>query len=266
MCDHSGLIAGQKAFTYIGLLLLIVLMGTALASIGVVWQTAVVREKERELMFIGIQFKNALEAYNRRHGGSKKALPRELAELVDDPTQPSVTRYLRRIYPDPFTGEPDWILMRDGEGRIRGVQSAAQGEPVKRSRFPRVFSKFEHARSYADWQFVVEIVEQPKPGEVAGATGIAAAGQPGSQVSGEAGSTATGAIQAGNPASAGSPRKNKRRLYDCTQINQIDVQACEDTREPFGDVAANDCLASAVQRVRQCELEVPMRQLNIRRP
>ena len=47
----------HTGFTYIGLLLLIAFMGISLAATGVVWSKVQQRQKERQLLFSGNQFR-----------------------------------------------------------------------------------------------------------------------------------------------------------------------------------------------------------------
>ena len=50
-------------FTYIGLLILVAIMGVTLAMIGTFWHTDQQRAREQQLLFIGKQFSNAIYAY-----------------------------------------------------------------------------------------------------------------------------------------------------------------------------------------------------------
>jgi type II secretory pathway pseudopilin PulG len=110
----------QSGMTYIGLLLVIVLMGIATAALTPVWSTTVQREKEEELLFRLGEFRRAIAGYRQDHG----RYPRKLEDLLEDKTQFQVRRYLRRIYPDPMTGEADWKLefLVDKSGVIAGIR------------------------------------------------------------------------------------------------------------------------------------------------
>jgi len=50
-------------FTYIGLLIAVVIMGIALSAVGVVWRTQGQREREQQLLFIGRDFEHAIASY-----------------------------------------------------------------------------------------------------------------------------------------------------------------------------------------------------------
>lgn len=110
----------QAGVTYIGLLLAIVLIGIATAALTPMWSTMVRREKEAELLFRLGEFRRGIVAYRRDHG----RYPERLKDLLEDKTQLQVRRYLRRIYPDPMTGEADWKLefIVDKAGVISGIR------------------------------------------------------------------------------------------------------------------------------------------------
>jgi type II secretory pathway pseudopilin PulG len=109
------------------------------------------REREAELLFVGDQYRRAIERY---HAESPKAAeyPQSLEALVNDSRWPEARRPLRRLYPDPMTGRLDWGLERH-DGRIVGIFSRATGEPLKRAGFPAIYRNFKDARSYAAWVF-----------------------------------------------------------------------------------------------------------------
>jgi len=50
-------------FTYIGLLIVVAIMGVTLAAIGTFWHIAQQRAKEQQLLFIGNQFSRAISFY-----------------------------------------------------------------------------------------------------------------------------------------------------------------------------------------------------------
>jgi type II secretory pathway pseudopilin PulG len=70
----------SKGFTYLGLLIAVALMGIGLALIGDVWSTTVKRERERELLFVGAQFRQAIRRYYDGSPGVKQ-YPRKLEDL-----------------------------------------------------------------------------------------------------------------------------------------------------------------------------------------
>ena len=67
-----------RGFTLLGLLFLVAGLGVATAAIGVAWQMAGQREKERELLFVGQEFRQALESYRSMGAGGGRRLPDSL--------------------------------------------------------------------------------------------------------------------------------------------------------------------------------------------
>lgn len=148
--------AGREAgFTYLGVLFLVVLIGAALAGSGPLWSLASQRAKERELLWVGNQYARALRSYYRSSVGIAQ-YPERLEDLLEDPRLPSVRRHLRRLYPDPVSNSLDWGLLRSVDGRITGVYSRSERQPLKVSGFAPPWQEFAGARRYADWQFVAE--------------------------------------------------------------------------------------------------------------
>ncbi|HWH46272.1 MAG TPA: type II secretion system protein [Burkholderiales bacterium] len=145
--------ASHCGFTYIGLLLFIALMGIALAGTGVIWHTEVRREKERELLFVGDQYRRAIGLYYERSPGVKQ-FPKAIEDVLLDRRYPNTQRYLRRLYADPVGGTSEWGWVRGPEGGIMGVHSLSEGEPLKRAGFPLKYEVFEGKARYSDWQFL----------------------------------------------------------------------------------------------------------------
>jgi type II secretory pathway pseudopilin PulG len=144
-------------FTYIGLLLLIALMGTAVAGAAIVHHQQAQREKEKELLFVGEQFRRAIGQYYEGSPGGDKRFPATLEDLLSDSRYPSTKRYLRRIYFDPMTASREWGLIRGPGDRIIGVHSLSQSKPVKVSGFAERYADFASVESLSDWKFVYTV-------------------------------------------------------------------------------------------------------------
>lgn len=149
----------DAGFTYIGLMILVTIMGVVLAATGAVWHTAQKQERERELLFIGDQFRRALNLYYLHSLGNARRYPLSLEELLKDPRYPGTQRYLRRIYADPVTGSTKWGLIKGPGGEIFGVYSQSQDEPLKKANFSLADRNFEGRTRYSDWVFM------PAPGQ-----------------------------------------------------------------------------------------------------
>lgn len=144
----------ESGFTYLGVLFLVAFIGAALAAMGIVWHTAQMREKERELLYVGNQIRTAIKLYYSNTPGSVKQYPRELSDLVLDPRYPDVRRYLRKIYYDPITGTKEWGIMKNPSGGITGVYSLSDAQPIKTANFGTTNPGFEDKKKYSEWQFV----------------------------------------------------------------------------------------------------------------
>lgn len=142
----------SRGFTYLMVLFVVALMGVGLALTGDVWYTSVKREKEAELLFIGDQYRLAIERYYL--SGPQRQYPRSLSDLLKDPRRPGAERYLRRLYPDPIRGTSEWGLVKAPDGGILGVHSLSDEPPVKVANFPPRDASFEGKTKYSEWKFV----------------------------------------------------------------------------------------------------------------
>ena len=122
--------------------------------------------KERELLFVGEQFRQAIALYYWRTPGGAHQYPKSLEALLEDKRWPVTQRYLRKIYRDPITGMNEWgVIEAPGGAGIMGVYSKSEEVPIKTAGFPARWTAFEEARNYADWKFVFspETPQQQKP-------------------------------------------------------------------------------------------------------
>jgi len=115
--------------------------------------TTMQREREADLLFAGEEIVRAIRAYHLAGPPTARLLPASLDDLIADRRSGPTRTHLRRLYVDPFTGRPDWELIRLGD-RIIGVHSRARVEPMKRTGFPAGLANFERAKTVADWRFI----------------------------------------------------------------------------------------------------------------
>lgn len=146
----------SRGFTYLGLMIIIAIIGIASAAtlrIGSVLQR---QEAEEELLAIGSEFRNALVSYANATPAGQSRSPHFLEDLLKDPRYPSPRRHLRRLYADPMTGKGEWgtVISRDGAG-IVGIHSLSTATPLKIGNFEAEFQEFEGKTSYAEWVFAV---------------------------------------------------------------------------------------------------------------
>jgi type II secretory pathway pseudopilin PulG len=116
LAPPAGRCRWQRGFTYLGLLFFVAITAAALAALGQSWSTAAQREKERELEFRGSEIARAIASYQKASGGQAPGQgqsPQSLNDLLADTRGPKTLYHLRRLYADPFTGKPDWVLVPD---------------------------------------------------------------------------------------------------------------------------------------------------------
>jgi type II secretory pathway pseudopilin PulG len=145
----------ETGFTLLVVLFLIAGFGVALAALGTLWQTHAQREKEAELLFIGDQYRQAIEHYYQLTPGTAKHYPSSFDALLRDTRFPTTVRHLRRLYRDPITGSEEWGLEKNTGGEITGVHSLSDKEPRKKAGFPPAYANFEGKLKYSDWVFNV---------------------------------------------------------------------------------------------------------------
>lgn len=183
----------EKGFIYLWALFAVTVAGFMMAGTGQVWQTVGQREKEKELLFIGDQFRKAIMSYYNSPLTAAQEYPESLEQLLEDKRGPVPLRHLRKIYIDPMTLTDEWGLVEEeppqqaqGQNRsqnrgqnsalnnannnamnntlggssastrkvVVGIYSLSNKEPRKKENFPEHFAKFTEAETYQDWQFV----------------------------------------------------------------------------------------------------------------
>ncbi|HEY5897453.1 MAG TPA: type II secretion system protein [Burkholderiales bacterium] len=143
----------QRGFTYLALMIIIAVMGAGLAAIGEIYSHSAQREKERELLFIGHQFRDAIASYYNKSPGAK-AYPKTLEDLIEDKRFPMPQHHLRKLYIDPMTGAAQWGLVEaPGGAGIMGVHSTSEARPIKTASFSAADLGFDEADQYTKWRF-----------------------------------------------------------------------------------------------------------------
>jgi type II secretory pathway pseudopilin PulG len=140
-------------FVLLGLLIVLVLGGIGLMAAVDMWTLQRQREREAQLLFVGDQYRLAIQRYYyAAPPGSARTLPPSLQDLLEDQRYPHAVRHLRRLYPDPITGQPKWGELRVGE-RIAGVFSLSEAQPIKQAGFAFVYRHFADSTRYQQWVF-----------------------------------------------------------------------------------------------------------------
>ena len=114
----------DAGFTYLGVLLAIALIGVGLTGAAEIWSKTAARERLARMDAIGAEYVAAIGAYRQGTPGIVvNSFPRSFGSLVQDPRFLTVRRYLRREYPNPFTGRVDWEVVQAPDGGILGIRS-----------------------------------------------------------------------------------------------------------------------------------------------
>jgi len=182
----------QRGFTYLTVLFIVAILMGGLALVGEVWDTWAKREREADLLFVGNQYRKAIQLYVLK---GQAQYPRTLDDLLKDPRQPSTQRYLRKLYPDPMTGKNEWGFVKGPDGGIGGVYSLSEDKPLKVAGFKLRDASLEGAQKYSDWKFTYS----PAPPPASAQSGGTQSG--GTQSGGtQSGGTQSGGTQSGGPA------------------------------------------------------------------
>ncbi len=150
--NPGRLFRNQRGVTLMVVLVMVVLIGLTAGMAGTSWRSIMQQVKEEELLWRGDQYRKAIESYYGVNHGGIQRYPARLDDLLRDPRFPQPVRHLRRLYPDPFTGE-EWVFIKDPAGGIRGVRSASEDEPFKKAGFPEEYEDFADRMKYSEWEF-----------------------------------------------------------------------------------------------------------------
>lgn len=154
----------NTGFTYIAALFMVVVMGIMLGATGQSIRVIMKREREKELIFRGLQYRDAIARWNRSPGAAMPLL--DIKHLLKDPRSATGERYLRQLYKDPVTGG-EWKTIPnppDPVQGIYGVVSTSDEEPFKQGDFPEVIKNFEGKKKYSEWEFVYKKKPPVAPG------------------------------------------------------------------------------------------------------
>ena len=227
----------QAGFTYVLVLFLVALVGLGLASVATVYSTIAKRERENQLLFVGQQFRDALESYAAQTPTGSVPFPKSLDELLRDPRYPVIKRHLRKLYVDPMTGTTDWGFERNAAGGIVGVFSTARETPL-RQELPHQLGLNSAAASYAEWVF------RPRSEASAPAVGAPPAGPVGAPSGNSVG------LPSGGPTVIVTDPSKVRP--ECADMHKQDTVQCQYVEERFGRGPAGACQSSAQMRLSAC--------------
>jgi type II secretory pathway pseudopilin PulG len=147
----------QRGFAYMALLVFfgvfIAVAGAAMMSGGMLQR----RNAEEQLIFVGGEFRRAIESYYLASASMPPGTPRypeKLDDLLADPRSKELRRHLRQIYPDPLMGHTSWGTVPAPGGGIMGVYSLSPAKAVKLFNFPTEFKYLEGKKTIAEWKFL----------------------------------------------------------------------------------------------------------------
>jgi type II secretory pathway pseudopilin PulG len=164
-----------SGFTYVGLIILVAmigLVGAASLKVNALLERA---EAERQLLDVGAAFADALQSYASATPRGQPQQPPSLQELLRDPRFPNPRRHLRKVFVDPITGKAEWGIMYAAQNAgVIGVYSLSQAKPFKVANFDARFQNFERCDHLSDWKFTLNGQGALPPQAAGGPTGEAA--------------------------------------------------------------------------------------------
>jgi type II secretory pathway pseudopilin PulG len=146
----------QQGFTYLGLIILVTIIGLVAVSslqVGAIVQR---RQAEEELLAIGREYYDALNRYSEATPAGQSPYPGRLEDLLVDPRFPNIRHHLRRLYIDPITGNNEWgvVFGRTASGQgIIGIHSLSDAPTIKRDNFNAPFEYLKDKKIYSEWVF-----------------------------------------------------------------------------------------------------------------
>ena len=143
----------QTGFSYIGVMVTLVIAAIGLQGAAVMWQQQSQRNNEARLLETGEAYRLAIGRYYESTPQPVKQYPVRLEELVEDKRFPVLKRHIRKLYPDPFLAKQGMtLIMKDG--RIIGVRSQSLLAPIRNVGYQAFQEGFQNAKHYSEWQFI----------------------------------------------------------------------------------------------------------------
>ena len=126
----------NNGFGYVGLLIAVAIFGLGAVGAARILASSDRGDREVELLFVGGQFRSAIQAYYES-GPMAGQYPPTLEDLLQDGRVPITRRHLRRIFVDPISGKAEWGTVPSPQGGIMGVFSLSKSTPMKRQNFSK---------------------------------------------------------------------------------------------------------------------------------
>lgn len=193
---------GQRGFTLAAVIVMLTIILVFLAfTIPQMWSDVMKRERDKQTIWVMKQYARGIKGFLE----ARKVYPTKLEDLKEQ----NNPRVLRQLYPNPLSGEMDWVLVpfgtpTPGQGSPNGQPNptggtgvngqpaatpaapAAQGGPFIGVRPPQTGTSFLSLNgedSYESWIYTVAELDQ----DIARGIGQAPAGGPGGPAGGPSG-------------------------------------------------------------------------------
>lgn len=99
--------AGESGFTLAGVIVIMTIMMIFVAyTVPRMWSTVMKRERERQTIFVMQQYAKAIVEFREKN----KTYPTSMQQLKEA-RQPRMIRGVKGEFPDPLTGEVDWLVI-----------------------------------------------------------------------------------------------------------------------------------------------------------
>jgi type II secretory pathway pseudopilin PulG len=155
----------QGGFTYLAVLILVVILTGALATAAVRWTTIDQRARELQLLRDGAAVRAAIGAYYESSPGTVKRYPPNLIALLQDARYLGTRRYLRKVPTDPMKPGAQFVIIRAPDGGVLGVNSSSSKSPFKTDAFSLLDAPLAGAEYYSEWQFIYVPTATIPPGD-----------------------------------------------------------------------------------------------------
>lgn len=149
----------QAGFTYLWLLAAIAVLAIGMSLVGPMWAEQVQRERETELLRVGVAYARAIEHYYRMQPQGSQQLPHSIDDLLLDPRFAVPVRHLREAYTDPLVPGQPMQLVHGAAGELRGVASDSDATPLMKSSWTdgrHSLPAATPATRYRDWIFLAD--------------------------------------------------------------------------------------------------------------
>ena len=147
----------ERGYTLLALIVAIAVMSILMAAAVPIWSHLMKREREKELLFRGNQYIEAIDRFYRKFG----RLPLQLEELAK-------TKCIRKLYPEPMIKDGKWQLIYFQGGAQQARRRLPGGEsdqPLATGSIIGVVSKsseksimsYQGKNHYNQWKFAYQL-------------------------------------------------------------------------------------------------------------